>query len=162
MSIAIGILIVILGVWISVMLGLKGMAILLRRQTVKAAQVALHNETVLRITDNASYLGARFPGPNLPPRTSGVLALTESRLFFLPWFPRKTITLPKKSISSVKTHTSIGNLTYNIPALVLKVKGVGDPDGEMAWLVHEPEEWKKEIDSIIRSQDTGDRSQQGG
>ena len=141
---------IIIVVWISIMLGLKGLAILLRRQTVKAAQAALHAETILRITDNASYLGARFPGPNLPPRTSGVLALTESRLFFLPWFPRKTIILPKNTISTVRTQTAFGNRAYNIPALVMKVKGVGDPDGEIAWLVHEPGEWKEEIDHIIR------------
>jgi hypothetical protein len=143
------VVIVITGAWIAVMLFLKAMALLLRRQTEKAAHAALYAESILRITDNASYLGAHFPGPNLPPRTNGVLALTDTRLFFLPWFPRKAITLPRDSISSVKTRSSFGNRTFKIPALILCVKGVGEPDGEMAWLVHEPEGWKEDIKRLI-------------
>lgn len=135
--------------WIALMAGLKSFAVLLRRQTEKAALNAIHPEKVLRNTDNASYLGAGFPGPNLPPRTSGVLILTANRLFFLPWFPRKSITLPRNTIRTVRCSPSFNGLTYSIEVLVLSVKGVGDPNGEMAWLVHDPEGWKREIKSIL-------------
>jgi hypothetical protein len=142
--------IVILGVWIVLMLGLKSFAALLRRQTEKSARNAIHPEKILKVADNVSYLGAQFPGPNLPPRTSGVLALTESRLFFLPWYPRKAITLPRHTISSVKTSSSFDGRAYNISALVFTVKGVGDPEkSKMAWLVHDPEGWKREIGEVF-------------
>ena len=155
MSTAFTIVIIIPGVWITVMLSLKGMAFLLRRQTEKAAQTVLHAEAILRITDNASYLGADFSGPNLPPRTSGVLALTAERLYFLPWFPRKSISLPRGTVSEVLTRPSFKNLGYNIPALVLRVKGVGDPEGEMGWLVHDPEGWERDIKEMLESQELG-------
>ena len=155
MSTAFTIIIIIPGVWITVMLSLKGMAFLLRRQTEKAAQTVLHAEAILRITDNASYLGADFSGPNLPPRTSGVLALTAERLYFLPWFPRKSISLPRGTVSEVLTRPSFKNLGYNIPALVLRVKGVGDPEGEMGWLVHDPEGWERDIKEMLESQELG-------
>jgi hypothetical protein len=142
--------ILILVAWIVLMLGLKSFAALLRRQTEKATRNAIHPEKILRIVDNASYLGAQFPGPNLPPRTSGVLALTESRLFFLPWYPRKSITLPRNSIDSVKSSSSFDGKTYSIPALVFTVEGVGVPGArEIAWLVQDPEGWKGEIESIL-------------
>jgi len=41
-------------------------------------------------------------------------------------------------------------MAYNIPVLLLKIKGVGDPHGSMAWLTHEPEEWEKVIRMVIR------------
>ncbi len=137
------------GGWLLLIFGLKGMAVLLRKSTVKATQTALAYETVRKITDNASFLGADFPGPNLPPRTSGVLAVTDNRLFFLPWFPRRSIVLPWSSISRVSLEDHFGEMAYNIPVLTLRVKGVGDPDGRIAWLIHEPEEWKREIRKVI-------------
>jgi hypothetical protein len=141
--------IVTLGIWIALMISLRCFAGLLRRQTVKAARNAIHPEKILKIVENSGYLGARFPGPNLPPRTSGVLVLSESRLFFLPLFPRKAITIPRRSIRSVKTSFSFDGKTHRIPALVVVVKDVGDPDGEMAWLVHDPEEWERVIKEIL-------------
>ena len=153
MSLIFTIVITATGIWIAVMLALKGMAFLLRKQTGKATLAALHAEKILKLTDKASYLGAHFPGPNLPPRTSGVLALTETRLFFLPWFPRRAITLPRNFISFVKASPNFGEKFFNIPALILTVRGVGDPDGEMGWLVHDPEGWEREIKEVIRRQE---------
>jgi hypothetical protein len=149
MSAALTIIAAVAGGWIVLIMSLKGLAVLLRRQTVKAVKAALGQETPLMISDNTSYLGADFRGPNLPPRTSGVLALTAERLYFLPWFPRKSITLPRESISEVLTRPLFRDLGYNIPALIMVVKGVGDPDGEMGWLVRDPEGWKREIKSIL-------------
>jgi len=147
------IVITVAGIWIAVMMALKGVVFLLRKQTGKAARTALHTEVIRKFTDNSNYLGAHFPGPNLPPRTSGVLVLTETRLFFLPWFPRRAITLPRDFILSVKASLLFGDKSYNIPALILTVRGVGDPDGEMAWLVHDPEGWEREINQLIRRQE---------
>ena len=131
------------------MLGLKGLAALLRRSTVKATKNALAGENILKMTDNVSFLGADFPGPNLPPRTSGVLAVTDSRIIFLPWFPRRAITLPRDTIAEVNLQDHYDKMAYNIPVLLLKVRGVGDPHGSMAWLAHEPEAWEKVIKSIL-------------
>jgi hypothetical protein len=137
------------GGWVLLMLGLKGVAALLRRSAVKATKNALSGEKILRMTDNVSFLGADFPGPNLPPRTSGVLAVTDSRIIFLPWFPRRAITLPRETIAEVNLQDHYGEMAYNIPVLLLKVRGVGDPHGNMAWLTHEPEEWEKVIKKVI-------------
>jgi len=137
------------GGWILLIFGLKGMAALLRKSATKATIRALAGENIMRMTDNVSYLGADFPGPNLPPRTSGVLAITGTRLFFLPWFPRRAITLPSTTIADVSLRDHYGDMAYNIPVLLLKVKGVGDPHGSMAWLTHEPEEWEREIKKVI-------------
>ncbi|UCG39581.1 MAG: hypothetical protein JSV00_04995 [bacterium] len=141
--------IVVVGGWITLMVGIKGLVILLRRGTIKAARKALHSERIVRITDNASYMGADFPGPNLPPRTSGVLALTDSKLFFLPWFPRKAITLPRGTIASVSTRDSFGDMSYAIPALTFRIRGGSETLGEMAWLVHQPHEWEREIKAML-------------
>ena len=135
--------------WVLVIFVLKGMAALLRKRAVKSAKAALAGEEILRMTDNASFLGADFPGPNFPPRTSGTLAVTSTRLFFLAWFPQHAITLPRDTIKGVTLEDQFGERAYNIPALVLKIKGVGDPHGKMAWLTHDAEEWRDKIKSII-------------
>jgi hypothetical protein len=149
MKTALIVLAILFGGWLLFIFGLKGMASLLRKSTAKAAMAALSNEAILRLTENASFLGADFPGPNLPPRTSGTLAVTETKVLFLPWFPRRSITLPVHTIAGVGLKNELGNMAYNIPVLVLNIKGVGDPYGSMAWLVHEPEEWKHIIKSIL-------------
>jgi hypothetical protein len=135
--------------WFLLIFGLKGMAILLRKSAVKATMKALDGENILKMSDNVSFLGADFPGPNLPPRTSGVLAVTDTRLLFLPWFPRRAITLPKDSIAKVSLQDIYGEMAYNIPVLLLKIKGVGDSQGSMAWLAHEAQEWEREIRKVI-------------
>jgi hypothetical protein len=142
--------VVAVGGWVLFIFCLKGMAALLRKSATKATKKALAGENIRKMTDNVSFLGADFPGPNLPPRTSGVLAVTGTRLFFLPWFPRRAITLPSDTIADVSLRDHYGEMAYNIPVLLLKVKGVGDPHGSMAWLIHEPKEWEKEIKSILR------------
>lgn len=138
------------GGWVLLIFGLKGIAALLRKGTVKATRAALAGENIMMLNDNVSFLGADFPGPNLPPRTSGVLALTDTRFFFLPWFPRRSITLPRDTIAGVCLKDHFGEMAYNIPVLTLKVKGVGDPHGSIAWLTHEPGEWEREITSILK------------
>ena len=143
------ILAVIVGGWFLIIFGLKGIAALLRRSCARAVKAALSGEEILRMTDNASFLGADFPGPNLPPRTTGVLAVTGSKVLFLPWFPRRAITLPQHSILGVSLRDHFREMAYNIPVLVLKIKGVGDPNGTMGWLVHDGEEWKKKIKAIL-------------
>ncbi|MDF1536353.1 MAG: hypothetical protein P1S46_07610 [bacterium] len=144
------VIIVIVAAWLALMLGLKLAARVLRKGAVKAAGAALAGETVRMTTDNASYLGADFPGPNLPPRTSGVLAVTDTKLFFLPWFPRKAITLPRATIAEVSLKGSFRDMSYSIPLLTIKVRGVGDPHGTMTWLVHDPAQWEREIRSILK------------
>ena len=140
---------VLAGGWVLLIFALKGMAVVLRKRAVKSTKAALGGEEILRMTDNASFLGADFPGPNFPPRTSGTLAVTASRLFFLAWFPRHAITLPRDTISRVTLEDQFGERAYNIPALVLRIKEVGDPHGKMAWLVHDAEEWRDIIKSIL-------------
>ena len=137
------------GGWVLLIFILKGMAALMRKSTVKATRNAFAGENILKITDNVSFLGADFPGPNLPPRTSGVLAVSDSRVIFLPWFPRRAITLPRDTIAEVSLKDRYGDMAYNIPVLSLKIKGVGDPHGNMVWLTHEPAEWKSVIRSIV-------------
>ena len=149
MTTVLTILAIAVAAWILLMLALKGMAALLRKSAVKAVEAALHGETILRLADNVSYLGADFPGPNLPPRTSGVLALTESKLLFLPWFPRRAITLPRGTISGVSLRGSFRDMAFSIPVLSVEVKGVGNPDGIMAWLAHEAGEWEGEIRKVM-------------
>jgi hypothetical protein len=149
MSTVLIIVAVIAGSWILLILTLKGIAALLRKGAVKATRAALAGEDILKISDNVSYLGADFPGPNLPTRTSGVLAVTATRLLFLPWFPRRAITLPGDTIAAVGLKDHFGEIAFNIPVLQLKVKGVGAHHGTMAWLAHEPEEWEREIKKAI-------------
>jgi hypothetical protein len=57
--------------------------------------------------------------------------------------------LPRESIAGVTLRDNYGEMAYNIPVLLLKIKGMGDPHGHMAWLTHEPEEWEKIISSMI-------------
>ena len=140
------------GGWVLLILCLKGLAVLLRKSTAKAIKTALTGEKSLKMTDNVSFLGADFPGPNLPSRTSGVLAVTDKRVMFLPWFPRRAITLPRDTIAEVSLRDHHNEMTYNIPIIVLSIKGVGDPLGSMAWLAHEPEEWEREIRSILQNE----------
>ena len=139
------ILIVVAGGWLLLMVVLKGIALYLRKNTLKAVQKILAGEKILHIADNTSFLGADFPGPNLPPRTSGVLAVTDRQIYFLPWFPRKKISLPWEWIKGVKLESSYGSVTAPIPCLVIQVRDLKDPEGTIAWLVHEPSEWLKVI-----------------
>ncbi|UCF31644.1 MAG: hypothetical protein JSV26_04320 [bacterium] len=149
------ILIVAVAGWFLIMLGLKGMAFLLRRGTLRDAEKSLAGERILKITNNASFLGADFPGPNLPPRTSGVLAITDRQIYFLPWFPRKSISLPFKWVKGTKLQASYGEVATSIPNLVIRVRDLKDPEGSIAWLVHEPRDWMEIINSQLGSEDKG-------
>lgn len=142
---------IIVAAWFTLMFVLKFIVRLIRKGAVTDTEKALAGETVHLITDNASYLGAEFPGPNLPPRTNGVLAITDTKLLFLPLFPRKAITLPKETITNVKLKDSFREMAYSIPLLTIQVKGGGDAQGTMAWLVQDAEGWEKEIKSVIRN-----------
>lgn len=137
------------GVWLLLMLGLKGIAAYLRKNTLKDVRNVLSEERILHIADNTSYLGADFPGPNLPPRTSGVLAVTEGQIYFLPWFPRKKISIPWKWVIGASLENSFGSVATSIPCLVIRVRDLKDPEGKIAWLVHEPREWMNIINSQI-------------
>ncbi len=142
---------VAVGGWIILILLLKGIAAFLKKSALKAARKLLVNEKILKITDNASFLGADFPGPNLPPRTSGVLAVTDRKIFFLPWFPRKPISLPYEWVNGVGLQASFGKLGFSVPCMVVRVKDLKDPEGSIAWLVHEPKEWEKTIGSRVNN-----------
>ena len=132
------------------MLGLKGMAAFWKWGALRDANKFLADEKILKITNNASYLGADFPGPNLPPRTSGVLAITDRQIYFLPWFPRKRIALPFKWVKGVKLQLSYGEVATAIPGLVIRVRDLKDPEGTIAWLVHEPHEWEQIINAVLK------------
>lgn len=144
------VIIVLVAAWFAIMFGIKLIARLMRKGAVKDTQKALAGETIHLITDNASYLGADFPGPNLPPRTSGVLAVTDTKLFFLPWFPRKAITLPRETIAQVNLKDSFREMAYSIPLLSIEVKGGGGAQGTMTWLVHDAGEWEAALKDIIK------------
>ncbi len=144
------VIIVLVAAWFAIMFGIKLIARLMRKGAVKDTQKALAGETIHLITDNASYLGADFPGPNLPPRTSGVLAVTDTKLFFLPWFPRKAITLPRETIAQVNLKDSFREMAYSIPLLSIEVKRGGDAQGTMTWLVHDAGEWEAALKDIIK------------
>jgi hypothetical protein len=143
------VIIALAAAWFAIIFGIKLMARFMRKGAVKDTERALAGETVHLITDNASYLGADFPGPNLPPRTSGVLAVTDTKLFFLPWFPRKAITLPRETITRVNLKDSFREMAYSIPLLSIEVKGGGDAQGTMTWLVHDVGEWERKIKQVI-------------
>ncbi len=146
-------LIVIIGGWLVLMLFLKGLAWMWKRGARTAANKALASEKILRITSDASFLGADFPGPNLPPRTSGVLAVTNERLYFMPWFPRKSLSFPIHYIKEVQLKASYGNFSTTVPCLVFIIKDLKDPYGTIAWMVHDPREWVDAINSVLRQSD---------
>ncbi len=145
------ILVIAAGGWLLLMLTLKGFAYYLRKNTLKDVKKVLGEEKILYIADNTSYLGADFPGPNLPPRTSGVLAVTDRQIYFLPWFPRKKISLPWQWVKGVKLEPSYGPVATSVPCLVIRVRDLKDPEGTIAWLVHEPREWLNIINSQIKN-----------
>lgn len=134
--------------WVVLMLLLKGAAAVLRRSALKAAMRALDGEEVILMSDNSSFMGADFPGPNLPPRTNGVLAVTPARLFFLPWFPRKSIVLPAQWILGAEAATTFKDLSYRLPFLSVRVRDLGDPEGRIAWAVHDLEKWVEAVGSM--------------
>jgi hypothetical protein len=136
--------------WLVLIVGLKGFASFLRKGALKTVEDVLAGEKIHLIVDNASYLGADFPGPNLPPRTSGVLAITDRQIYFLPWFPRKKISLPWQWIKGAKLESSYGSVATSVPCLVIRVRDLKDPEGTIAWLVHEPREWQNIINSQIK------------
>ena len=143
-------LIIIIGGWLVLMLFLKGLAWMWKRGARTAANKALASEKILRITSDASFLGVDFPGPNLPPRTSGVLAVTDERLYFMPWFPRKSLSFPIHYIKEVQLKASYGNFSTKVPFLVFIIKDLKDPYGTIAWMVHDPREWVDAINNLIR------------
>ncbi len=143
-------LIVIIGGWLVLMLFLKGLAWMWKRGARTAANKALASEKILRITSDASFLGADFPGPNLPARTSGVLAVTDERLYFMPWFPRKSLSLPHDWIKEVQLKATYGNFSTTVPCMVFTGGSPGSPSGTIAWMVHDPREWVDAINNLIR------------
>ncbi len=143
-------LIVIIGGWLVLMLFLKGLAWMWKRGARTAANKALAGEKILRITSDASFLGADFPGPNLPPRTSGVLAVTDKQVYFMPWFPRKSLSLPHAWIKEVQLKASYGNFSTSVSCMVFTGGYSKDPNGTIAWMVHDPRKWVDAVNSALR------------
>jgi hypothetical protein len=148
-KILLGLIVIIVG-WTLIMLSLKGLTWMWKRGARTAANKALAGEKILRITSDASFLGADFPGPNLPPRTSGVLAVTDKRIYFMPWFPRKSLSLPHDWIKEVQLKASYGNFSTSVPCMVFTGGYTKDPSGTIAWMVHDPREWIDAINSALR------------
>ncbi len=52
-------------------------------------------------------------------------------------------------IIGARLESSYGSAAASIPCLVIRVRDLKDPEGTIAWLVHEPTEWLKIINSQL-------------
>jgi hypothetical protein len=111
-----------------------------RARARETALALLAAEPVL-VDDAANFFGRESRGV-LQLRGNGCLALSDDTLAFAMWFPRRTLVVPRASITAVEATDS--HLGKRIGRPLLRIRFTG-PDGEpdaAAWYVRDLPRWR--------------------
>lgn len=116
------------------------------RAAVEEADRLLEGERIVLREAGAPLFGIRSLGP-AQIRGNGVLTLTDRRLHFLMWLPRRELSIPRERIVNVEIPKSF--MGKSIFRDLLQVNFINE-DGEAdaaAWAARDPLEWQAFLSS---------------
>jgi len=114
------------------------------RALQEADGILLGERIVLR-NGSANLFGVHSRGMGQV-RGNGVLSLTDSRLHFLMWLPRRELSIPIRAIEGIETPESFLGKTMFRPLLQVNFENeAGEPDAA-AWLVRDLRAWRDAIE----------------
>jgi hypothetical protein len=109
------------------------------------ADAALEGEDVLMKSMQASCFGVTSEGKNQV-RGDGILALTDERLAFFMFSPKKTISIPREKITGVGTPASFLGKTLISPLLEVRFKNEADEDDSTGFWMRDVLDWKSVLE----------------
>lgn len=116
----------------------------LARGGVAEADEALSGESIILRDPAANFFGIRSKGM-AQVRGNGVLTLTDRRLHFLLWTPKREISIDLPSIRGTDTPRSFLGKTKVAPLLQVNFTNERGEEDAAAWLVGDLGAWKREI-----------------
>jgi hypothetical protein len=137
-----------------------GLARRLERQRAQEVLARFAGREILGLNSNALFFGQASKGVGQL-RGNGVLVLTPARLFFEMWAPRRELSIPVASITSVSTPRSHLGRTSFRPLLEVKHKDEQGRGDSSAWLIQNVETWHAALERLVALR-TGAGSGTGG
>jgi len=122
-----------------------------KAQAKKAEEVLekFKDKKVLSVKSNANFFGQESLGYKQA-RGNGVLVITEEELYFEMWLPKKTFSVPLKSITSIETPKSHLGKTKGRPLLKIIFKSEKEEEDSMAWLTGDLAKYKNLLESLLK------------
>jgi len=114
-----------------------------RRRIAEADELLAGEETVLR-EPSANLFGVRSQGMGQV-RGNGVLTLTNRRLHFLMWLPRRELSIELLSIRAIETPTSFLGKSRFTPLLQVNFTTERGEQNAAAWQVADLEAWTEAL-----------------
>lgn len=109
------------------------------------ADAALEGENVLMKSMQASCFGVTSEARN-EVRGDGILALTDERLAFFMFSPKKTISIPREKITGVGTPASFLGKTLISPLLEVRFENEAGEDDSAGFWMKEVLTWKSALE----------------
>lgn len=120
----------------------------LRSAALQAADEALAGERIVMREDSANLFGVRSRGMGQV-RGNGVLTLTDRRLHFAMWLPRREVSIERARITGTETPRSFLGRSRLTPVLQVDFTNeLGEQDAA-AWLVRDLPEWTEALSERI-------------
>lgn len=108
----------------------------------------LTNENIILLSPSANFFGQQSQG-HKQIRGNGVLALTNDKLYFEMWKPKKKLQISLSSIGGIETPKShLGKSKFKPLLKIIFKNEKNDPDSA-AWLVGDLPKWKRTIEKVI-------------
>ena len=108
----------------------------------------LTNENIILLSPSANFFGQQSKG-HKQIRGNGVLALTNDKLYFEMWKPKKKLQISLTSIEGIETPKShLGKSKFK-PLLKIIFRNEKDDPDSATWLVRDLPKWKGTIENVI-------------
>lgn len=114
-------------------------------RVLREADGILLGERIVLRDGSANLFGVRSRGMGQV-RGNGVLSLTDRRLHFLMWLPRRELSIPIRAISAVDTPQSFLGKTMFRPLLQIDFENEAGELDAAAWLVRDLHAWRNAIE----------------
>jgi hypothetical protein len=142
---------VVLGIF-ALTIGVVILRVWLRRlhdAAIRDADEALAAEAQILREPAANLFGVRSGGMGQV-RGNGVLTLTNRRLHFMMWLPRREVSIDLLNITGIETPKSFLGKSKLRPLLQVNFTDERGDEDAAAWLVADLEEWTETLDSRTR------------
>lgn len=118
-----------------------------RRREAEADE-ALMGERILLRDPSANLMGVESAGMGQV-RGSGVLSLTEHRLHFLMWLPRREVVIPLSRVTGIETPERFMGKTKGTPLLQVSFTGQDGREDAAAWAVRKLPAWRDRLEELL-------------
>ena len=120
----------------------------IERKKLEEIMNKFKDKKIIAIDSKANFFGAETEGVTQI-RGNGVLILTDEELYFEMWAPKKTLSIPLKSITKVETPRSFLKKSKLFKLLKITFKDDNEGENSAAWFVEGLDNWKSTIENLI-------------